>query len=256
MAACSASARPTTQSLPGGQTYRQYLVDQGYLDSVAAKEMKNPVLVRIRSGQMEPGERTAFTREANERTTMTMSATEKAMADAAALSPETVGLYRGGEVAEAGNRDFVRSFMQSVVSPNEQGAMVTPDGELSQEAIRRVQAALLAKAFGDPDLVGALVESTDNNIKAIGGAMMDVAGSVVADARRSQGRHDQPGRRRHAVPARSDPAGAAGAQRGQAAVGAGVADRYLFRHDHRSRSGDAAAADVPQQRQLDATGRT
>jgi len=165
------------ENLPGGQTYRQYLVDQGYIDTVAAKEMKNPVLVRIRQGQMEPGERTAFTREANERTTMTLSATEKAMADAEALSPDTVGLYRGGEVAEAGNRDFVRSFMQSVVSPNEQGAMVTPDGELSQEAIRRVQAALLARAYGDADLVGALVESTDNNIKAIGGAMMDVAGA-------------------------------------------------------------------------------
>ena len=164
------------QNLPTAQGYRDYLGSQGYLDLAAGQRMRNPVLVRIRQGQLEQGERTAFTREANERTTLAMSSTEQALADAAALSPTTIGLYRGGEIAEAGNRDFVRSFMQSVVSPNEQGRMVTPDGELSQEAIRRVQAALLARAFGDPDLVGALVESTDNNIKAIGGALMDVAG--------------------------------------------------------------------------------
>ena len=164
------------QNLPTAQGYRDYLGSQGYLDLAAGQRMRNPVLVRIRQGQLEQGERTAFTREANERTTLAMSSTEQAMADATALSPTTIGLYRGGEITEAGNRDFVRSFMQSVVSPNEQGRMVTPDGELSQEAIRRVQAALLARAFGDPDLVGALVKSTDNNIKAIGGAMMDVAG--------------------------------------------------------------------------------
>ena len=164
------------QNLPTAQGYRDYLGSQGYLDLAAGQRMRSPVLVRIRQGQLEQGERTAFTREANERTTLAMSSTEQALADANALSPTTIGLYRGGEIAEAGNRDFVRSFMQSVVSPNEQGRMVTPDGELSQEAIRRVQAALLARAFGDPDLVGALVESTDNNIKAIGGALMDVAG--------------------------------------------------------------------------------
>ena len=168
--------RAYRQNLPTAQGYRNYLGDQGYIDLVGGQSMRNPVLVRIRQGQMESGERTAFTREANERTTLAMSSTEQALADAAALSPTTIGLYRGGEIAEAGNRDFVRSFMQSVVSPNEQGRMVTPDGELSQEAIRRVQAALLARAFGDPDLVGALVKSTDNNIKAIGGALMDVAG--------------------------------------------------------------------------------
>ena len=74
------------------------------------------------------------------------------------MKPETVALYRGGEVSEAGNRDFVRSFMQQVVNPNEQAAMVTPEGGLSQEAIRRVQGALLAKAYGDADLVGSLIE--------------------------------------------------------------------------------------------------
>jgi hypothetical protein len=53
--------------------------------------------------------------------------------------------------------------------------MIGPDGALSQEAVRRVQAALLARAYGDANLVAALVESTDTSIRAIGGALMDVA---------------------------------------------------------------------------------
>ena len=164
--------RAYNQDLPSGATYRDYLESKGY----PVEGMKNPVLVRVRQGQLAPDERAAFTREANERTTLAMSATERAMADASAMKPNVIALYRGGDIAEAGNRDFVRGFMQSVVSQNEQAAMVTPEGALSQEAIRRVQGALLAKAYGDADLVGSLIESPDNNIKAIGGAMMDVAG--------------------------------------------------------------------------------
>jgi predicted kinase len=162
--------RAFSQGLATAKAYVDYLASKGY----PVQGMRRPVLVRVRKGQLT--DRAAFTREANERTTLAMSATERAMADAAALKPETVALYRGGEVSEAGNRDFVRSFMKSVVNPNEQAAMVTPEGGLSQEAIRRVQGALLAKAYGDADLVGSLLESTDTNIKAIGGALMDVAG--------------------------------------------------------------------------------
>ena len=164
--------RAFTQGLATAKAYVDYLASKGY----PVQGMRRPVLVRVRKGQLATDQRQAFTREANERTTLAMSATERAMADAKALKPETVELYRGGEISDAGNRDFVRSFMQQVVNPNEQAAMVTPEGGLSQEAIRRIQSALLASAYGDADLVGSLVESTDTNIKAIGGALMDVAG--------------------------------------------------------------------------------
>jgi predicted kinase len=164
--------RAFTQGLATAKAYVDYLASKGY----PVQGMRRPVLVRVRKGQLATDQRQAFTREANERTTLAMSATERALADAAAMKPETVELYRGGDIADAGNRDFVRSFMQQVVNPNEQAAMVTPEGGLSQEAIRRIQSALLARAYGDADLVGALVESTDTNIKAIGGALMDVAG--------------------------------------------------------------------------------
>lgn len=152
--------------------YRDYLAQQGY----PVDGMSQPVLVRVRGGELDADQRQAFTREANERDTLAMSATERAMADAAALSPGTLALYRGGDIDLAGNRDFVRAFSRQVVGANEQAAMVDATGALSQEAARRMQGALLAKAYGAADVVASLIESTDTNIRAIGGALMDVAG--------------------------------------------------------------------------------
>ena len=164
--------RAYNEGLPTAEKYKAYLAEQGY----PVEGMQRPVLVRVRKGELSPLERKAFTREANERTTLAMSAPERAMADAAAISDDLVAKYRGGEVEDAGNREFVKGFIKAAVGQNEQAAMVSQQGAMSQEAIRRVQGALLAKAYGDPDLVSTLLESPDNNIKAIGGALMDVAG--------------------------------------------------------------------------------
>lgn len=153
--------------------YRAALKAEGYpIDG-----MDNPILVRIRRTEMTPAEIEAYTRESNTDTKLAMSATEQAMSDAAALPDSALDLYRGGDIDAAGNRDFVRAFIQAVVTENEQGKMIAPDGSMSQDAVRRVQAALLAKAYGDPALVAKLIESADNNIKSIGGALLDVSAS-------------------------------------------------------------------------------
>ncbi|MCA1971903.1 MAG: LPD5 domain-containing protein, partial [Caenispirillum sp.] len=156
----------------GAERYREYLAAQGY----PVEGMRAPVLVRIRGGDMSPAERMAFTREANERDTLGMSTTERAMADAAAMPDDLLALYRGGDIDAAGNRDFVRRFIQSVVARNDQAGMIAADGAMSQEAVRRIEAALLARAYGDAALVAELVESADTNIRAIGGALIDMAG--------------------------------------------------------------------------------
>lgn len=154
------------------QRYRDHLAAQGY----PVDGMHNPVLVRLRDPNMERADVIASTVEMNERTTMDMSSTERAMADARSISPEAVGLYRGGDIDSASNRDFVRAFMRDAVSDSDRAGMIDADGRMSQEAARRVQAALLARAYGDANLVAALTEASDNNIKAIGGALTDVAG--------------------------------------------------------------------------------
>lgn len=155
------------------RAYVAHLEAQGY----PVEDMARPVLVRIRRTEMTPEEIEAYTRESNTDTKLAMSATEQAMSDAAALPDSALDLYRGGDIDTAGNRDFVRAFIQAVVTENEQGKMIAPDGSMSQDAVRRVQAALLAKAYGDPALVAKLIESADNNIKSIGGALLDVSAS-------------------------------------------------------------------------------
>ena len=164
--------RAYEQNMQSAFQYRQYLLEQGY----PVEGMNAPMLVRVRTDPMTPEDRQAFVREANQAGQLGYSSTERAMTDASAMPDGALELYRGGDIDAAQNRPFVRAFMDRAVSANEHAGMVTPDGSLSQEAIRRVRAALLAKAYADPDLVGAIVESQDNNIKAIGGALTDAAG--------------------------------------------------------------------------------
>ena len=163
--------RAYREGMPSAAAYRDYLAAQGY----PVQGIENPVLVRVREGEMTPEDRQAFVREANQPAQLAYSATEQAMTDAAALPDTALDLYRGGDVENAGNRDFVRAFLRSAVPETEQARMVDKDGALSQDAIRRIRNGLFAKAYGDPDLTSLIAESPDSNIKAIGGALTDVA---------------------------------------------------------------------------------
>ena len=64
------------------------------------------------------------------------------------------------------------------MTPAEQGAF-SKDGNLTKEGIERVDAALLAAAYGDPELLSVMLESTDDNVRAFTKAMRDAAGSFV-----------------------------------------------------------------------------
>ena len=150
------------------------------------------MLVRRRIGELAEADRIAFTREANERSTLAMGIAERARADAAALPDQALDLYEGGDLDTVANQAFARAFLETI-APAERGALITADGRLSQDGLRRLQAALLAKAYDDPHLVASLLESTDDNLKGIGQALLAaapewirlragvLAGDVVAD---------------------------------------------------------------------------
>ncbi|MDB6179011.1 PLxRFG domain-containing protein [Paracoccus sp. Z330] len=170
--------------------YSDFIRDKGY----PVKGMSSPVLVRIVTGSPSMQEAAAIAREANERDQAEMSISEQAMADAQNLTPAILDLYQGGDVDGTRNASFVRAFAQGVLSPNDAGKMRDKDGRMTQDAVRRINAALLASAYGDAGIVASVLESTDTNIKAIGGALMDVAprwaqmraeakkGTIAADA--------------------------------------------------------------------------
>lgn len=48
-------------------------------------------------------------------------------------------------------------------------------GYHSQDGYRRIEAALLAAAFNDDQIINSVIESKDSDIKAIGNALLEVA---------------------------------------------------------------------------------
>lgn len=165
--------RAYTSTPDVAERYRSALRQAGY----DVDGMKAPVLVRLRTQEMTPEERAAFTREANERTTASMSSTEQAEADARALPDALLDIYQGGGITQARNRDFVRGFVQAVIPKSEQASAFTEEGGISNDLVRRINAALVAKAYGDTDLLQAIVEETDRDLKSLGDGLLDAAGA-------------------------------------------------------------------------------
>lgn len=155
----------------GATKYRDFLAAAGH----DVGGMRQPVLVRRMTDPMPAEQLAEIARETNQRSTLAMSVTEQAMADAKALTPGMMQLWRGGDVTAAGNRDFVRSFVRNALPQSEHAAFFGPDGSISQEGERRIQGAMLAAAYDDAALVQAVIESADSNIRALGGALFDVS---------------------------------------------------------------------------------
>lgn len=153
------------------EEYRAFLASQGY----PVQGMNRPVLVRVREGEMTPGDRAAFAREANVSETLELSPTEQALSDAALLPDDVLALYQPGPVDAAKNRPFVKGFMQNVLSQAEAGAFITSEGGISTGGVKRIRNALLAKAFGESDIIETITESPDSDIKAIAKALEEVA---------------------------------------------------------------------------------
>ena len=156
------------------QAYRSYIEEQGF----NTEGMTAPVLVRVRDGAMAEEDVQAFVREANARDTAGMSGTETAASDAGALDGALLGMYRGGDVDSAGNRDFVRAFNNALVPENERASLVLKDGTIAVALKKRIEAALLVRAVGNRSFIESVVDSDADNIKAISKALIDVAGPL------------------------------------------------------------------------------
>lgn len=168
----SGNARVLAIRRAGSPEYRAMLADMGF--DVGA--MQNPVLIARRVTSMTEAERADFALAANRATAARMSAAETAVADARALTDRVMSLLRDPDVSLASNRDFRRAFVDSLPE-SERGGLVDRRGAISKEGLARIEAAMLARAYGDAALLGRMLEDTDNNIKAIGGALMDASGA-------------------------------------------------------------------------------
>lgn len=155
--------------------YRAALDEAGY----STEGFQNPVLVSRRVTDLSPDARARFNAEANASTTAKMSAVELAQMDRdAIMSGSVLDALTDGPVTSADNRAFVDRFLNQLPQ-NERGALVDSSGtKLSADGERRVENALVSAAYGDVDagVIRRFAEATDDNTRAIVGAMADVAG--------------------------------------------------------------------------------
>ena len=150
--------------------YRAWLERNGY----ETTGMKQPVLVARRTSPMSEAERADFAHAANGSASLRMNAVEQALSDARHISGDLVDLLQRGMVDSAANRDFIRSLVAKMPA-GERGGMVTATGQLSQSGVKRVQAALVARAYGDPGVVARAFDHAEPNIKTIAAALVEAA---------------------------------------------------------------------------------
>ncbi len=156
---------------PVAAAYRAELDRRGF----DVSGFEQPVLVRLRSAPMDGASRARLAREMNGDVTERLSATEQAFADAATLDDTDLGLFAGGEITAVANDGFARRFIDKAGAGQENDLVDGATQRLSQAGVERVQAAMVARAYGDRSLVYALFETQSNTIKAIGKGLMGAA---------------------------------------------------------------------------------
>lgn len=168
------------------EAYRNWLTQNSPAFGVDASKiagMKDPVLVRVRRSTMDAATRRRWVEELNEASVAAASSSERAMVDAGRMSPQIMELFEAGEEGDlmsAGNTAFRRAFVQSVVPETERGGVMTPTGEMSQEGAARIRNALLAKGYGDAEVLRRITEDTDTNIRSVAGGLLIGAGRMAS----------------------------------------------------------------------------
>lgn len=164
--------------------YRAWLresAQQFGITSESVDSMRKPVLVRVRN---TPVNRAEFARQANQSTIQRMSPSEQAAADAKRLT-NLDGLEPDDSGDFSASRDFIRQFM-ATLPITEQADMIESDGRLSTAGYRRIQNAILAKAYGESPTLRRMTESLDNNLANISKALTRAAPAIAAARERIQ----------------------------------------------------------------------
>ena len=147
--------------------YRDWLEETANYFNINPDEvskMKQPVLVRVRQSDVD---RAAFAVEANQDDKLGMTATEKAKADEARITPDLISKLKGdGDLTSLENADFIKGFLTSL-GTNEAAQYITSNRRPTQSLIARVQAALFSKAYNDDRLLELTADTTDPEIKNI-----------------------------------------------------------------------------------------
>lgn len=152
--------------------YREFVQNWANSRGMDISGLNQPVLVRTRLSDVD---RVAFSRLANESDVAQFSATERAMNDVDRLPDSTLlKINNDGSINIDGSMDYVRSFVDQLPQ-SERGSVITSDGRLSQEGKRRIESAIVQRAYGDSNLVTRLSENLDDDSKNVLNALLRAA---------------------------------------------------------------------------------
>lgn len=154
------------------EEYRVFLEQYAAERGIDIAGINNPVLVRTR---LTDTDRTQFAKLANESDVAQYSATERAVSDSDRLPDASLlKINNDGSINLDGSMDFVRGFVGSLPK-SEQGTVITSDGRLSQEGKRRIESAIMQRAYDDSSLIGRMAENLDDDSKTVLNALLRAA---------------------------------------------------------------------------------
>jgi hypothetical protein len=171
----------SSELVPVAQKFAQDLAPIAAEKGIASGAMgavERPTLYRVALDAMPVDALREASQESNEFAGAATNAVEQARQDAGRMSPNVLAfLVAGFDLAAGRNTPFRSEFVRSVIGSS--AANIT-EGDL----VRRIEAALFAKAYsGSPEGAQAfsrLLNDDDAGVKALIGAMMDVAPKIAA----------------------------------------------------------------------------
>lgn len=166
------------------ETYQNWLYQHAKdfgIDPTGLEQFARPTLIRRLTRRLTPEEAREFAPNTDVSPSMALSPSEKARMDARRLTPamlETLDVTESGSLNTEGNLPFIRSFVAQLPA-TERGALVTDEGFLNTDGLRRVQNAVLTRAYNIGDelhpAIQRMFESTDEKTKTIQHALMRAA---------------------------------------------------------------------------------
>ncbi len=164
--------------------YKKHLIenaDKYGIKPEDIKNMKQPVLVLQREGDLSGKELQDFTKEANQDLGVKMSPVERAKSDAELLSDDDlleINLGQAGDMNAASNQKFLGRFAQRL-GENEAAGYITDDKQWNTEMGQRALAAVFQKAYGDKNLTSNVFEEANQDTKRVMSALARAAGQVA-----------------------------------------------------------------------------
>jgi len=160
--------------------YKAALIEDAVKKGINESEIaniKHPILVRQLT---EPVDTRKMAIASNSGGSLQYSALEQAKIDSDRMKGiENLDVTDSGDIAlTPKNLTQLKDSLGNYTS-TEMGSLVDKNGQLSQEGVKRVRNAMLAKAYGNSQVLEKLVESTDSDMRNVLGALTKSAGHII-----------------------------------------------------------------------------